>query len=71
MPQLLWAANEDSWLIDMHGLGPSTAAAACIWWLERLRGLALKGQLPANVGIVTGWGKHRFELLRSNCFEEP
>ncbi|KAL1496662.1 hypothetical protein AB1Y20_014262 [Prymnesium parvum] len=47
------------WVLDLHGLSAGAARAMVLWLLSHLVKIKLDGQpLPAEVRLITGWGKH-------------
>lgn len=50
---------EDAWELDLHHMFMGTANIALFLWLQQLKARCIGGvKFPAEVRVVTGWGKH-------------
>ncbi|GAQ81958.1 putative Small MutS-related domain [Klebsormidium nitens] len=55
----LCSFRDTCWELDLHSMGVGAAQTMVLQWLAEIRtALAWGAKIPAEVTIVTGWGKH-------------
>ena len=59
VPLVATACSPTSWKLDLHNMSMGTASLVLPMWLSFLRHQFKAGKdAPADVRLVTGWGKH-------------